>query len=97
MLDISENAEADERFWSSLRDMASTVADHKCLAARAADAIANGEARVSKADANAKAVRERVAAIERGENVEGSLGQSMTFEDCVRIMQAAGWTARDFR
>ena len=52
---------------------------------------------MSKADANAKAVRERVAAIERGENVEGSLGQSMTFEDCVRIMQAAGWTARDFR
>ena len=40
-----ENAEADERFWTSLQDMnQSTVEEHKALAATVEHAIASGQA-----------------------------------------------------
>jgi hypothetical protein len=47
-----ENAEADERFWTSLQDMnQSTVEEHKALAATVEHAIASGQAGAANAAA----------------------------------------------
>jgi hypothetical protein len=76
-----ENAEADEWLWSSLQDMnASMAADHKELAA-AADAAANADR-----------AKERLAKIERGEDVPGGLGKPVDLE---AVLLNAGFTKRD--
>jgi hypothetical protein len=86
-----ENAEADERFWSSFHGMnAGTAEDHKGLAARTASAIAKSEAAAAKAASNAKAAQERIERIKRGENVEGGLGKLHIREDFERILREAG-------
>jgi hypothetical protein len=36
-----------------------------------------------------------IAAIERGEVVDGGLGKPMTADDIIRILKAAGWTDAD--
>jgi hypothetical protein len=91
-----ENAKADEQFWDGLHRMhAGTVNDHKGLAAHVAKAIAEAEA--SKAEARAKAARERVERIHRGENVSGGLGEPRTREDFEAELLAAGFTKRDLR
>jgi hypothetical protein len=93
-----ENAEADERFWSSLQGMnASTAEDHRELLATTQRAIANSEAAAKSAASNAERAKERLAKIERGEDVVGGLGKPMTREDVERIMLANGWTKGDLR
>jgi hypothetical protein len=88
-----ENAKLDAKQWSSIHDLhAGTVEDHKRHAAKVAGIIANAEHEAEQASAHAKAARERVERIERGENVEGGLGKPADFEQIVR---EAGWTTRD--
>jgi hypothetical protein len=90
-----ENAEADERFWSGLHDMhASTVKERKELIAAAQRAVADGEAAATNAAAKAGHARERLAKIERGEDVAGGLGKPVDVE---ALMLANGFTKRDLR
>jgi hypothetical protein len=91
-----ENAEADERFWSSMQDMnAGTVEDHKRLVANAERAIVSGKSTAANAADKAAIAKERVERIKKGENVEGGLGKPVTLEDYHRILHEAGWTKRD--
>jgi hypothetical protein len=43
------------------------------------------------------AATEQLARLDRGEEVSGGLGRSMTQEDCVRILKAAGRTTSNIR
>jgi hypothetical protein len=92
------NAEADERFWSSLSNMnAATAADHKALIATAERAVTQGEAAAADAAAKATAARERGERIRKGENVQGGFGKPMTGEDLETMLLANGFTKRDLR
>jgi hypothetical protein len=91
-----ENAEADERFWSSVQDMHSaTAADHKGLIASAERAVAQGEAEAAEASARAAAAKDRADRIKNGENMAGGLGKPMTREAFESDLLAAGFTKRD--
>ena len=66
------NAEADERFWSSLHDMhAGTVEDHKGLAASVERKVVEGQAEMAKAATHRDTAKERRERLERGEDVPG--------------------------
>jgi hypothetical protein len=81
-----DNAEADERFWSNIQHMnAATTEKHKDLLASTQSAIADGEAAAKDAGAKAEHAKERLAKIEKGEDVQGGLGRPMTREDLRRI------------
>ena len=74
-----ENAEYDLHFWSSLRDMKEgNIADNKKLAAVVAEKIAEYEASKAESAASADAAKERLAKIDRGEEVAGGLGKPGT-------------------
>lgn len=93
-----QNAEADERFWASVRDMnQATVDEHKGLAATVERKIANGEAAATAAAEKAAAAKDRVERIRRGEDVVGGLGKPLTAENFERIFREAGFTAGDIR
>jgi hypothetical protein len=93
-----ENAQADEQLWSGLHDMgASAAADHRELAAKVQRTAADSEAAAANAAANVERAKERLAKIEKGEEVEGGLGKPMTYEDAVRVMLKAGFTKRGIR
>jgi len=84
-----ENAEAEERFWTSLQDMnQSTVEEHKALAATVEHAIASGQAGAANAAAKTAIAKERVARIRKGEDVPGGLGKRFTSEDAIKILRA---------
>jgi hypothetical protein len=88
-----ENAKADERFWSSLRDMrAENVEGHKDLIAAAERAIAAGQAGLAEADVKAEAAKERLERLARGKPVAGGFDKPMRLED---VIKATGWTASD--
>jgi hypothetical protein len=91
-----ENAKADARFWDNLAEMHGDVAQgHKGLIAVAERTVANSEnAKAASAEHVAQA-KDRIARIERGENVEGGLIRSeVNIED---ILIEAGWTKEDLR
>jgi hypothetical protein len=89
------NAEADERFWSSLHDMhADTVEGHQGLATSVEHKVVEGQAEMAKAAAYRDAAKARRERLERGEDVQGGLGKPMTWEEIVKIL---GWTASDLR
>jgi hypothetical protein len=68
-----ENAEADEWFWSVMRDMnQSKVADHRALVAKAQGAIATGEADAAKAADSLARAKDRAERIRKGEDVHGA-------------------------
>jgi hypothetical protein len=93
-----ENAEADERLWTSLLDIGhSQVSGHKEIVSTAEQAIANGEAETAKATANVVAAKDRIERIKRGENVAGGLGKSHTREDWERELIKAGFTKDQLR
>jgi hypothetical protein len=80
-----ENAEADERFWSSLQHLnAATAEGHKGLLAKTQRTISDSEASAKDAAANAERAKERLAKIERGEDVAGGLGKPVDFETMLR-------------
>jgi hypothetical protein len=88
-----DNAEADERFWSGLRDMhTSTVEEHKELISAAQHAVAKGETAASNAASKADRAREQLTKIEQGEDVAGGLGKPVDIE---ALMLANGFTKRD--
>ena len=88
------NAEADERFWLSLRDMNEAQAEgHKGLAGTAEASAANLQTAAADAAAKAAAAKDRAERIKRGEDVPGGLHSAVI--DMKRILREAGWTARD--
>jgi len=92
------NAEADERFWSSLHDMhAGTVEDHKGLAAFVERKVVEGQAEMAKAATHRDTAKERRERLERGEDVPGGLGKPFSREDAERIIRDAGWTTSDIQ
>jgi len=89
------NAETDARFWSSLHDMhAGTVEGHKGLIATAERAVTGATTEMAKADTNAKAARERIARLQRGESVDGGLGKPV---DLRKMLLAGGFSERELR
>jgi hypothetical protein len=90
-----ENAEADERFWSSLQHLnAAQAENHKGQLAKTQRTVADSEAAAKDAAANAGRAKERLAKIERGEDVAGGLGKPFDFE---AGLLAAGFTKRELR
>src|SRR5262249_8793117 len=93
-----ENAKTDADQWEWIHGThAAMVQDHKGLAAMVADKIAEGETCAAEAAAKAKVARERVEGIERGENVEGGLGEPLGAKNVEKILRAAGYTTSDLR
>jgi hypothetical protein len=93
-----ENAKADVKFWDGLADMhAATAQEHKGLAATAERAAAAGEIERAKAAEHAELTKDRIARIERGENVSGGLGKPMTREDFERELIKVGFTKEHLR
>jgi hypothetical protein len=87
------NAKADAAFWVTLADMnAGTVAGHDGLIAGAERPKAAAAAEQSKAAERAAHAKDRIARIERGEDVAEGLGKPATFED---ILAQAGMTKAD--
>jgi hypothetical protein len=88
-----ENAQADERLWSSLRDMhEGLAADHETLAADAERKIRENRAAAQNAARNADEARQRVERLKRGEDVPGGFSPPPDFE---RLLRDAGLTGRD--
>jgi hypothetical protein len=94
-----ENANADLRFWNGLAGMhAETIERHKALTVTAERKIADSEAERAKVAEKAAQARDRVARIERGEDVQGGgFGQPVTYDDVKRMLRGAGWTTSDIR
>ena len=93
-----ENAEADEQLWSTLHDMnASTAADHKGIGSHGTADHCRQRSAAKDAAAKADQARERLAKIERGEDVQGGLGKPMTYEQAERMLLDIGLTKGDIR
>ena len=90
-----ENAKVDVDQWSVIRDLtAAKMADKEQLVAKVEANIAADKAVVSTADDATKKAQGRVAAIERGEIVEGGLGNPQDWQE---LFKAAGITEADRR
>ena len=90
-----ENAKVDVDQWSVIRDLtAAKMADKEQLVAKVEANIAADKAVVSTADDATKKAQGRVAAIERGEIVEGGLGKPQDWQE---LFKAAGITEADRR
>jgi hypothetical protein len=90
-----ENAEDDERFWDTMRDIgASSVEGHKALIARAEAVIAKEGPRVAEAAEKVEAAKSRLEKLKRGEDVAGGLGKPFDVE---RALKAESFTERDLR
>jgi hypothetical protein len=91
-----ENAEADERLWSGLRDVhADQIEGHKALVAKAQTTIASATSEMTHAGQKAAVAKERIEKLKNGENLSGGLSKSTTgFE---KILRDAGWTKADLR
>lgn len=88
-----QNAQADERLWSSLREInEGTIADHKQLIAHAEATVARGRAAALDAETNAMQARDRVERLKRGEDVPGGFAPPPNIE---QMLRRAGWTKRD--
>jgi hypothetical protein len=87
------NAKADVEQWSAIRDMsAELAAGQEQVVAGLRESIASGKKGAAEADAKAKTAEQRVAAIERGDVVEGGLGKPFSMED---FMKPTGMTRAD--
>jgi hypothetical protein len=88
-----ENAKAEERLWSNIRDLhAGTVEDHKGLAAIVERKVAKGQVEMAKAATYRDAAKEKRERLERGEDVPGGLSKLPAFE---QILRDAGWSTSD--
>jgi hypothetical protein len=88
-----ENAGQDVLVWGALCGMQEDmVVGHKAMAVAAQRAAAEGEAAASDASRHAERAKERLAKIDRGEDVTDGLGKPVSMED---VLRAAGWTNRD--
>ena len=50
---------------------------------------------LAEADAQAAAARERVAAIERGDDLPGGLDRALTFDGIIAALKRSGWSDAD--
>jgi hypothetical protein len=90
-----ENAKADERTWSAMRDMSAEQAHgQEQLSASAAAAAAKGREAAAAAKAQAAEASERVGRLERGDDAPGGLGKPIDVE---RALREAGFTKDDLR
>jgi hypothetical protein len=90
-----ENARTEAKQWEDLRDIAAERAKgHTELIAQAEQARAASETAAAATAAQSADAQERVARLERGEDVPGGLGKPMSAKD---IVAALGWTASDVR
>ena len=93
-----ENAEADAKFWSSVSDIFSaTVNDQMAQAVKVERVIADGDEKAAETSARANDARDRLARIDKGEEVSGGLGKPMTYEDMIAVLKQAGMTDRDLQ
>jgi hypothetical protein len=84
------NAEADVRHWSAIAEMNSDAAIERMMLSDKARAAAEASLKLcDDSGAKAEAAEERLARIDRGEDVSGGLGKPVTLE---QIALAAGWT-----
>jgi hypothetical protein len=89
------NAQADVKCWQALQDLHAADAEgHRAIASKAARLAADHEARADEAKQKAAAASDRLAKLERGQEVSGGLGKPATFD---AIAKAAGLTAADLR
>jgi hypothetical protein len=89
-----DNAKADARVWDMLAGLhADSAADHEGLIAKAEATRADIVAAQAKAAAEADRVKDRIARIERGENVDGGLGKPAVFDE--QFLFNAGFTRAD--
>jgi hypothetical protein len=80
-----ENIKAEAGFWGSLEELhAGDIECEKALAACVNAKIAEAETERAKAADNAAAAKERLAKIERGEDVAGGLGKPIGSKDWER-------------
>jgi hypothetical protein len=83
------NAEADAQAWGTIADLhAGTVEGQEGVIASAERAKGAAAAEHAKAATHAAAAKDRVARIERGEDVAGGLGKPLTMADVLK----AGFT-----
>lgn len=93
-----ENAKGDEHFWGSLQTMnEDMVLGHKAALAASEKIGASAQSEATKAAANAAMARDRIAKLEKGEDVPGGLGKPMTATDMCQMMRGFGWTTSDFQ
>jgi hypothetical protein len=90
-----ENAEAEERVWSSIHAMEEEqVGGQKKLMAEVERAIAVGSEAMNDAAARIADAKDRAERLRKGEDVPGGLGKP---KDKERILRNAGWTTADIR
>jgi hypothetical protein len=93
-----ENAEADERLWSWLREAhADNVNGHQALVAKAQDVIASTTSKMTNAAEHAAAAKERLERIRTGETLSGGLSEPKTYDDLVQWLRDAGFTKKDIK
>jgi hypothetical protein len=91
-----ENAEANERFWTTLHSMhEEQVNGHKDILAITERSIAAISAHMAEAAAKAADAKDRIERIRKGEDVP--VGKRLTREDVERILREAGLTTADIR
>src|SRR6516162_258794 len=89
-----ENAEAEERVWSSVHAMhEEQVGGQKELMAAAERAIAGGSEAMNKAAAQIADAKDRAERLRKGEDVPGGLAKPLTLEDFFK----AGFTKEQLR
>ena len=89
-----ENAKQDAQLWAGARDLnEANVETYREMTAPIEKAIANGAETAERA----KVAAERVAKIERGEDVHGGLGKPMTREDIEAALLKGGFTRKTLR
>jgi hypothetical protein len=86
-----ENAEADEKLWTTLHSGDAEMAE--ALKEQADQA----GARAKISGEMVAAAKDRIARIAKGEIVSGGLGKPMTLKGYKKILRDAGWTAADIR
>jgi hypothetical protein len=92
------NAKDEERFWDGMQEASAEMAQgNRELTAKAEREAVTAQMRATDAASKADVARERIAKIERGEDVQGGLGKPMTREDLEQIMRAEGMTTADIR
>src|ERR1700751_2979070 len=85
---------ADARVWDALADMhAGTAGGHERLIAKAEATRADIAAEQAKAAVQAARAKDRIARIERGEDVAGGLGKPVAFDE--QFLLKDGFTKAD--
>ncbi|MET3994892.1 hypothetical protein ABID65_006558 [Bradyrhizobium sp. S3.9.2] len=79
-----DNAKADAQAWDTIADLhAGTAGDHEHLIANAERVKATAAAEQAKAAAEAARAKDRIARIERGDNIDGGLGKPLTVAELI--------------